>query len=233
MKAILLAAGLGTRLGSLTNKTPKCLLPIGGVPLLGHWLRLLEQCGVSEALVNLHHHADSVRDYLSTVKTTVHVTTFFEPELLGSAGTIRAVWDFVASEEDFFIIYADNLAILDLARLWAFHERMKQPLLSAVAYPTDEPRRCGILELADDGRVVSFEEKPECPRSNSANAGIHVANGKLWEWLPETTPADFGFHVLPRLVGRMYGYVTDEYIQDIGTPESYVRAQQAWETREH
>ncbi|HEY3295953.1 MAG TPA: nucleotidyltransferase family protein [bacterium] len=225
MKAIVLAAGVGSRLGVLTQKTPKCLLPVGCKPLLDYWFDSLSRAGVDDVLINLHHHADQVREHLAARDLTLHVETLFEPVLLGSAGTIRRAWDFVAGEESFFIVYADNFSRVDLSRLLAFHRAKQNPLLTLVAYPTDEPRRCGILELDGDGRVLSFEEKPTEPRSNFANSGIHVASAGLLEYLPETTPADLGFHVLPRLVGRMFGYVTDEYIQDIGTMETYERVQ--------
>jgi len=228
MKAFLLAAGLGTRLGELTRETPKCLLPIAGEPLLGHWIHSLGESGVTEILVNLHHHADQVRAYLSRFQT-IHIECFHEPELLGSAGTLASAWKFVENEENFLIIYADNYARVDLNRLRRFHEEKGNPVLTVLAYKTDQPSRCGILELAQDGRVLSFEEKPKSPKSNLANAGIHAASSALREFLPSHKPADLGFHVLPKLVGKMCGYVTDEYIQDIGTPEAYSAAQRAAE----
>lgn len=224
MKAFLLAAGLGTRLGVLTRDTPKCLLPIAGKPLLQHWFDTLACAGVTDVLLNLHHHADKVRNYVAHSGTTLNVELFYESQLLGSAGTIRDAWEFVGDSESFFIVYADNFAKVDIRRLAQFHQAQGQPILTVLAYPTDEPQRCGILELDDTQRVVSFEEKPLKPRSNFANAGIHIAGCRLREFLPDRTPADLGFHVLPRLVGRMYGYITDEYIQDIGTPEAYAKA---------
>jgi mannose-1-phosphate guanylyltransferase len=226
MKAFLLAAGVGSRLGELTQKTPKCLLPIGGRPLLDYWFDALIEAGVSDVLINLHHLPEQVEAYLASRSGGPVVRTFYEPVLLGSAGTLRSAWDFVQQDENFLIIYADNFARVDLRRVIRFHEQKKHPVLTLVAYPTDEPQRCGILELDGDGRVVSFEEKPQQPKSNLANAGLHVANRKLWEFLPEKSPADLGFDVLPKLVGQMYGYVTDEYIQDIGTPQTYARVQQ-------
>jgi mannose-1-phosphate guanylyltransferase len=225
VKAILLAAGIGSRLGELTRKTPKCLLPVGGRPLLDYWFDALAKAGVDEALINLHHHPDQVRGYLMARPANIRVQTLYEAELLGSAGTIRRAWDFVAREENFFIVYADNFSRVDLSRLLRFHLGRNNPPLTLVAYPTDEPQRCGIIELDDEGRVVSFEEKPAQPKSNFANSGIHVAGPGLYDYLPESVPADLGFHVLPKLVGKMYGYVTDEYIQDIGTPETYDRVQ--------
>jgi len=227
MKAFLLAAGLGTRLGELTQRTPKCLLPIVGRPLLDYWFDALEQVGVTDVLVNLHHLADQVRGYLAGRATPIRITPFFESHLLGSAGTIRAAWDFVGDDDNFFIIYADNFARVDLRRLRDFHEAKNHPILTLVAYPTDEPQRCGIVELDSDGRVLSFEEKPARPKSRYANAGLHVAHRALFDFLPTTVPGDLGYHVLPQLVSRMFAYVTDEYIQDIGTPEAYAQAQQA------
>lgn len=231
MKAILLAAGLGTRLGDLTKHTPKCLLPIAGRPLLDYWFDAMEAAGVTDALINLHHHADAVESYLKATATSIRVRTFYEPALLGSAGTLKAVWDFVADGRDFFIIYADNYAKVDLRRLAVFHAEHYRPVLTLLAYPTDEPQRCGIVELDAGDRVVSFEEKPAHPRSHFANAGIHVASQALYDYLPEKVPADLGFDVLPRLIGKMAGYVTNEYIQDIGTPETYERAQRAANAR--
>ena len=233
MKAIVLAAGVGSRLGALTETTPKCLLPVGGRPLLDYWFDALAGAGVNHALINLHHHADQVRAYLQARTQGIRVETLFEPDLLGSAGTVRRAWDFVSGDEDFFIVYADNFSTVDLDRLHAFHRSKGNPCLTLVAYPTDEPHRCGIVELDDDGRVVSFEEKPAHPKSNFANSGIHVAGAGLYDYLPDHAPADLGFHVLPRLVGKMYGYVTDEYVQDIGTPETYNRVQRLFEGGPH
>jgi len=232
VKAFLLAAGLGTRLGELTRSTPKCLLPLAGRPLLDYWFDSLEQAGVTDVLLNVHHLADQVRDYVLRKKTSLMVRIFFESELLGSAGTIRQAWDFVEGEKSFFIVYADNFARVDLRRLYAFHERHAYPLLTLVGYSTDEPQRCGILELDSDDKVISFEEKPSQPKSNIANAGLHVAGAGLYDYLPGKYPADLGFHVLPRLTGQMCGYVTDEYIQDIGTPETYERARRMAEKKE-
>jgi mannose-1-phosphate guanylyltransferase len=225
MKAFLLAAGVGSRLGALTARTPKCLLPVGGRPLLNYWFDAFQKVGVDEVLINLHHHPDSVRSYLASLSTGCRVLTFYEDTLLGSAGTIRAAWDFVADDDFFFIVYADNYAEVDLRRLLAFHLEKQNPPLTLVAYPTDEPSRCGILELDRNGLVVTFEEKPAHPRSNFANAGIHVASRDVRDFLPDSVPADLGFHVLPALVGKMYGYVTQEYVQDIGTPVAYEKVQ--------
>jgi mannose-1-phosphate guanylyltransferase len=225
LKAVVLAAGVGSRLGELTARTPKCLLPVARRPLLDYWFESLRAAGVTELFINLHHLPEQVEAYLREQQWGVKAKPFFEPELLGSAGTLRAAREFIGSDEEFLIIYADNFARVDLSRLLEFHRNRGNPCLTLVAYPTDRPSECGILDLAPDGRVVSFEEKPAVPRSKLANSGIHVAGLELFDYLPATTPADIGFHVLPKLVGKMYGYATNETIIDIGTPEKYEAAQ--------
>lgn len=225
MKAVVLAAGIGSRLGELTKNTPKCLLPVQNRPVLDYWFEALQAAGVTDVFINLHHLPDQVKDYLHSQQWGIKTVPFHEPELLGSAGTLQQARDFVGDDDEFFIIYADNFARLDLRRLLIFHRSRARSILTLVAYPTKYPERCGILELDEAGRVLSFEEKPAQPKTNLANSGIHVASTKLFSRLPEHIPADIGFHVLPRLVGEMYGYVTDETIIDIGTPESYQLAQ--------
>ena len=157
LRAFLLAAGVGSRLGELTKTTPKCLLPIGGRPLLDFWFDAFAAAGVIQVLINLHHHADQVRQYLNGKSREFRITTLFEKSLLGSAGTIRRAWDFVGDDENFLIVYADNFAEVDLRRLISFHRLKENPVLSAVAYTTNEPQRCGILELDSEPHSRSLQ----------------------------------------------------------------------------
>lgn len=230
MKALVLAAGVGSRLGELTRNRAKCMLPIAGRPLLDYWCEMLAQAGVEDVYINTHHCAEQVREFIVTRPRGLRFQEGYEPVLLGSAGTLRRAHDFFKGDDRFLIIYADNYAEMDLRRLVAFHDAKHRPPLVLVSYPTDQPQSCGILELDSDGRVISFEEKPAHPKSNFANSGIHVATPELFQWVPEQAPSDIGFQVLPQLVGKMYGYVTNEFIQDIGTPAAYDTVR-AWRER--
>src|ERR1051326_2417212 len=109
MKAFLLAAGLGTRLRPLTDTTPKCLLPVQGVPMLAIWLDLCHRHGIDELLIHAHAHGEQVREYLAAHRNGVKTTVVDEPVLLGSAGTIVANRKWVEGERCFWIIYADVL----------------------------------------------------------------------------------------------------------------------------
>ena len=114
MKAFLLAAGKGTRLTPLTETTPKCLLPVGGVPLLSIWLELCRRHGIEEVLINVHAHPDAIREYLACNQNGIRVRLFQEPILLGSAGTIAANREWVAHESWFWILYADVLTNMNI-----------------------------------------------------------------------------------------------------------------------
>jgi mannose-1-phosphate guanylyltransferase len=220
MKAFLLAAGLGTRLKPLTDSIPKCLVPINGRPLLQYWLDICERGGITEALINTHHHPDRVMDFLRRYKGKVKITASYEKDLLGSGGTILKNREFVAGDDPFLIIYADNFSTLDLRRFRDFHSCHKT-LCTLAVYESKRPETGGVVELDPKGNVVSFEEKPKTPRSNLISSGIFITTNRIFDYFPEKDSIDFGYDVLPRLVGNMVAYVMKEFIQDIGTPESY------------
>jgi mannose-1-phosphate guanylyltransferase len=231
MKAFLLAAGEGRRLRPMTDRIPKCLVPIGGTPLLGIWLRLLESQGVTGALVNTHHLAGEVDTFLRSWPTSMDVVTVHEPRLLGSAGTVLANRDFVSGQEPFLVIYADNLSAMDVRKMARFHAGRTEPLTIGVV-PTDRPQEKGTVVVDEDGRIVAFDEKVEHPRSNLSNAGVYAASDGLFDDLAAARTSevlDFGYDVLPRMVPRLSAYRIHEYMVDIGTPEAYARAQVAWQ----
>jgi mannose-1-phosphate guanylyltransferase len=227
MKAFILAAGEGTRLRPITDRTPKCLVPIRGTPMLEIWLRLCRDAGIDEILVNLHAHAESVRDFLERNHFGMKIDVVEEPVLLGSAGTLRANQEWVAGEEFFWIFYADVLNRVDLSTMMALHTQHK-PAATLGVYEVADPRRCGIVSMRPDGVIDGFVEKPENPSGNLAFSGLMIGTKRVLEVIPDKMPADIGFHVLPRLVGQMLAFPIDTYLLDIGTLENYQKAQQTW-----
>ena len=223
MKAIILAAGLGARLRPLTATVPKCLVPIGGVPLLEIWLRECERAGVEGVLVNTHHLAGCVEEFVAA-RRGVPVQLAYEPALLGSAGTIAANWDFVDGEESFLVVYADNLTTFPLADLIAFHARHTQ-IASVALFRSSNPSACGIVEMRADGLITGFQEKPAHPPGNLANAGLYVFRREVRQFLPAEVPADVGRSLMPALAGRSMGLPIRGYFIDIGTLENYYSAQ--------
>jgi len=227
VKAFLLAAGHGSRLRPLTDRIPKCLAPIRGIPILSIWLEICHRSGVDEVLLNLHHHTQAVKDFLSQTPGDIRVRLFEEPVLLGSAGTLRANRAWVELEPSFWVFYADVLTTANLARMADFHRR-HQGVATLGVCPVPDPRRSGIVVVDGKGVVVQFIEKPQNPPGNLAFGGILLARPELLESIPDQMPADLGHDVLPRLANRMFAHLITEYHLDVGTPESYAAAQRDW-----
>lgn len=225
VKAMVLAAGLGTRLQPITDATPKCLVPIAGRPLLDYWVDGLVAAGVEEARVNTHHLADRVRAYLDGVVRSgrLRAVEAYEPTLLGSAGTIASNGDLADDAEAIFIVYADNFSDVDLPAMLAFHRGHGDPF-TMLLFRASDPKACGIAELDDDGRVTSFEEKPSDPKGDLANAGVYVVSADAYREIAALGAFDIGFEVLPRFVGRMRGYPGAGYHIDVGTHQALARA---------
>jgi len=227
LKAFLLAAGEGTRLRPLTDTVPKCLLPIRGVPMLQIWLQTCQDFGISEVLINLHAHAESVRRYLQQSANGIRFRIAEEPELLGSAGTLRANRDWVASEECFWVFYADVLHCADLRNMLKVHQQ-RRPAATLGVYRVPDPGRCGIVTAGKDGTVREFVEKPQNPTSDLAFSGLMIGTPELLDVIPDRKPADIGFHVFPQLTGRMLAFPINDYLIDVGTIENYLVAQETW-----
>ncbi|OXM74133.1 MULTISPECIES: nucleotidyltransferase family protein [Amycolatopsis] len=229
MKAFLLAAGLGTRLRPLTDHTPKCLVEIGGRPMLDIWLDALAAAGVDEVLVNLHHLAPLVRAHLAVRRGGPVVHTVEEPELLGSAGTLWANRSFVAGEDMFLALNADNLTDFDPRVLIDAH-RTGGTIATLSVFHAPDPTRCGILTVSG-GLVTGFTEKPATPSGDLANAGMYAFSPAVLD-LIGPPPADIGYHLLPKLVGHARVVsLGDAWFLDIGTPAALDRARDEWQGR--
>lgn len=228
MKAFLLAAGHGSRLRPLTDALPKCLLPIRGVPLLEIWLETCRRFGIAEVLINVHSHADAVEEFLNRHQPTApKVQVIREKELLGSAGTLEVNRGWVEDEDLFWVFYADVLNRANLGAMLQLH-RSRRPAATLGVYKVAEPERCGVVEVMEDGTIREFIEKPKNPCSNLAFSGILIGTPVLLKTISPHKPADIGFDVLPKLVGKMVAYSINDYLIDIGTATNYQKAQATW-----
>ena len=225
MRALLLAAGLGTRLAPITNKIPKCLVPINGRPLLEIWIEKLVDIGISEIVINTHYLADQVESFINTNKFRNRICLKYEPTLLGTAGTLLSCLPFFCGN-DAIIIHADNFCQENLRGLIQAHmNRPDKCLMTMLAFRTDKPSQCGIIEVNDEGVVISFHEKAVSPPGNLANGAIYLLSADFIENLrkSEFKFQDFSTEVIPGYLGKIYAYETFETFLDIGTPENYMK----------
>jgi len=230
MKAFLLAAGTGSRLRPITVTTPKCMLIIDDKPLLDIWLDALADAGVDEVLVNLHHLPDVVRNHVAARSIGPSVRLVFEPELLGSAGTLAANRCWVAGEEMFLACNADNLTDFDLRSLAERH-RETGAIATLTVFHSERPATGGVVELDSLGTVIGFQEKPSEPASDLTNAGMYAFHPSVLERIAGAPPVDIGHHLLPRLVGQATAMPVEGYFRDVGTIDDYRRAREEWPAR--
>ena len=230
MKAFLLAAGVGSRLRPVTDTIPKCMVTFDDRPLLDIWLDAFDRAGVTEVLVNLHHLPHVVREHVASRTGSPAVRLVFEPELLGSAGTLLANRDWVASEGSFLVCNADNLTDFDLRLLVEAHAG-HDAIATLTVFHSDRPWTGGVVETDGAGRVTGFTEKPAEPVSDLVNAGMYAFRPRVLDEIDGALPRDIGFDLLPRLVGRAYAVLVDGYFRDIGTVDAYQRAGQEWPVR--
>jgi mannose-1-phosphate guanylyltransferase len=222
MRALLLAAGMGTRLRPLTDCIPKCLIDIGGRPLLGYWLQLLVAAGISEVVINTHYMADRVRDYVAGQDHPLKLTLVHEDVLLGTGGTLlanRALF----FDEPVMLVHADNLSLFEPARFMAhFDSRPKGAEITMMTFCTDSPRSCGIVDVDPDGIVRALYEKSPNPPGNLANAAVYIVAPDVVRFIATLGKAfvDFSTEVLPAYMGRINTFHNDVYHRDIGTVES-------------
>jgi mannose-1-phosphate guanylyltransferase len=230
MKAFLLAAGTGSRLRPITETIPKCMLTIDDKPLLDIWLDAFADSGVDEVLVNLHHLPDVVRSHVAERTGPPAIRLVFEPDLLGSAGTLAANRSWVAGEDMFLACNADNLTDFDLSSLVDRH-RANKTIATLAVFHSQRPSTGGVVELDAGDTVVGFQEKPSHPVSDLINAGIYAFHPSVLDKIGGLPPVDIGYHLLPGLVGHAKAMTVDGYFRDVGTIDDYRLARKEWPAR--
>ncbi len=226
MKAILLAAGFGTRLRPLTEKIPKCLVPIKGKPLLQIWLERLQEAGINSFLINTHYLPEKVLNFINISEYREKVTLVYESMLLGTAGTLLKNIQFF-NGEDGMLIHADNYCLANLDEFINKHNhRPAGCLITMMTFRTDNPSSCGIVELNHEGIVVGFHEKVKSPPGNHANGAVYILSAEILSIIEKKfeLAKDFSNDIIPYFLGKIYTYETKEIFIDIGTPETYVTA---------
>tara|TARA_S200000501_G_C20836066_1_gene749422 strand:+ start:1055 stop:1765 length:711 start_codon:yes stop_codon:yes gene_type:complete len=227
LKAILLSAGIGSRLMPLTKDKPKCLMRIGNKPLLGIWLDKLKDLGCTDVLINTHYHAEQVNEFLNHYKSkSIKINVVHEEVLMGTAGTLLKNKNFV--DDNTLLIHADNFTSCNLKGLIKAHNKKnKTCLITMLTFTTNKPSSCGVVLVDSKGIVEEFHEKVKNPPSNLANGAIYVIDKDFISWLvsKKNNPFDFSNDVLPHLTGKIQTWLTDEFFIDIGTPDSLKTAQ--------
>jgi mannose-1-phosphate guanylyltransferase len=230
LKALLLAAGLGTRLRPITNTIPKCLVPIHGRPLLDYWFELLFQHGIERALVNTHYFASEVESFIRQSVWRDQLTTVYERQLLGTGGTVLDNGEWFGNEA-FMVVHADNLSRFNVQNFIAAHRRRPPAAaMTMMTFDTDAPQSCGIVETDADGVVQRFHEKSPNPPGTRANGAVYIFQPEVIDFLRATGRSiiDLSTEVIPAFLGRIATYHNTDYHRDIGTVESLAKAEREY-----
>lgn len=227
MRALLLAAGLGTRLRPVTDKVPKCLVPIHGRPLLDYWLETLFEGAIEAVLINTHYLADAVADHVARSPWKDRISLAFESELLGTGGTVVANRGFFQDRAG-LVAHADNLTDMDVKAFKACHAARPEGVAMTMAlFRTDAPETCGIVSLDKRGLVQEFHEKVPDPPGNLANGAVYIFEPEVIDFMAslDTKNLDLSTQVIPNFLRRMLGFEIAGYHRDIGSLKSLEMAQ--------
>jgi NDP-sugar pyrophosphorylase family protein len=223
MKAIVLAAGYGTRLSPLSNYLPKPLIPVLGKPLLQHILSRLKKSGITDFGVNMHHHADLMRQFIEAQEPGVNISLSYEPQILGVAGGIGAFRKFLADEHFFMIHNGDVLSTIPVDRMAAVY-REKRPLMAMVLH--DHPAYNNV-SVAADGTICDLRDtlRPSRAAQKLAYTGIAFMDARMLDYIPAQGPADLVpvcLDIIREGRFRIDALVVEGHAwRDVGTVQSY------------
>ena len=227
MNAVILAAGKGSRLGSLTEAIPKPLIEFNGKTLLQHNIELCQRHGILRLFINTHHLAEKITTSFGDGSAFgVHITYSYEPELLGTSG---ALWNFRQYLQDgpFYVLYGDNVSKYDLTLLQDLFAR--HDCMGVIAFHhREDVSSSGVAEFDEDQRIVRFIEKPKQGETLShwVNAGIYLLHPRIFDYIPAGF-SDFAQDVFPLLLARnipLYGICQKAEVRAFDTPEMYNRS---------
>lgn len=227
MQVMLLAAGRWTRLGELGKSRPKVLVEIGGKPLLAHQFEYLARQGVDRVVVNAHHLAEQILDFVGNTPAPFPVDVVVERELLGTAGGLRNALPYFRPERPIVVMNGDTLQSASLCRLLKAHLRTGAAATIGATWLEDTTGK-GVIEVDGEMRVTGFEEKPAQPRPGLANAGLYAIERELATLIPREVFFDFAHDLFPLALDVEADLRVHELggkFADIGTPESLAAAQ--------
>lgn len=229
MKAVVMAGGEGTRLRPMTSSMPKPLLPVVNRPIMEHVLRLLKRHGLNETVVTVQFLASLVKNYFGDGEELgMELTYANEEKPLGTAGSVKNAEE-ALKDDTFLVISGDALTDFDLTDLINFHKE-KGAMVTVCLTRVPNPLEFGITIVDEEGKVERFLEKPTWGQvfSDTVNTGIYVMEPEVFDYVEADVSVDWSGDVFPQLMKEgkpVFGYIAEGYWEDVGTHESYVKAQ--------
>jgi len=241
LKALILAGGFGTRLRPLSCTRPKLLFPIANRPLLDLTLERLAASGVDEAVLAVNFMADILETHCGTTKYGIRLhysrdmpltskATRSSQGALGTGGPVKQAQQLLAAKEPFLVLNGDILTDADYSRIVEDHEKNKGVATIALRQ-VEDPRRYGVVEVAREGHIIQFSEKPSRGATGKlVNAGLYVFDPRIFDYIPTGKRCSLEREVFPKLSAerQLFGHEIKGLWIDVGKPEDYIRANQLW-----
>lgn len=225
MKVVIIAGGQGTRIASVNSEIPKAMIPVCGKPIIEHEVELCKRYGFTDFLFIIGYMGDQISSIFGDgSKWGVNIEYYQETQPLGTAGALGYLKDELT--EDFFVFYGDTIVDFDMSAMLKYHQEKKADA-TLFLHPNDHPYDSDLVELDAEGRVLRFDNKPhpdDFVSKNIVNAALFIFSPKILTLIEVGVKSHIEKNVLPKCLAagmNLFGYISFEYIKDMGTPERY------------
>ncbi len=231
IKAMVMSAGVGSRLDPLTKVVPKPLVPVANKPVMDILFEKLVSIGVKDVICNTYYLADKIIKRYEHNNLGINFNYIKEDNLSGTAGGVKKCQFFFDKEAPFLVLSADGLSNADLEKGIDIHKKSNAiATIGIKKIPLEEVSHFGVVVTDDKGFITEFQEKPsvEDAKSTFINTGIYIFDYKIFDYIPENTFYDFAKNVFPKLLKKhaINTFPVEEYWTDIGTIEQYKQSSQ-------
>jgi histidinol-phosphate phosphatase family protein len=226
MKVVITAGGKGTRIRSIAEEIPKAMIPVSGKPILEHQITLARRYGYTDFLLLTGYFGDKIKDYFGDgSRWGVSIDYYQETHSLGTAGAFASVKEKLTS--DFWVFYGDTVMDFDMEKMREFHLSHHADA-TLFLHPNDHPYDSDLVDIDNDSRISTLYPKPHgnACRRNLVNAALYIFSPSMLNYIGKDEKSDFGKNIFPAALetgANMFGYVSAEYIRDMGTPDRYER----------
>lgn len=225
MKVVIIAGGKGTRIASINSEIPKAMISVNGKPVLEYQIELAKRYGYVDIWLVIGHLGDKIRRYFNDgSQWGVNIHYYEENMPLGTAGALADLKEVM--DDDFFVFYGDTVMDIALDQMYDFH-RQHGADATLLLHPNDHPNDSDLVELGEGDEILCFYPKPHSELftyRNLVNAALYILSPSIISNVPKGEKSDFGKHVFPKALKaglKIYGYISPEYIKDMGTPDRY------------
>lgn len=227
MQAIIIAGGKGTRISSITTKIPKLLLPLRDKTLLDHIVSYLKKNGCDSIIICIGHLGDKIKEHIERKDYGIPIKLSIESKPLGTAGPLHLIKNLL--ENEFFILFGDIYSTINLRKMLSFHKQ-RDADATLLLHTSDHPQDSMVVTIDKKNRLLKFIEKPGRnwkKYGNLTKSSIYIMKKSVLNFITKDKKVDFDdiFPTMQKSEKKLFGYITEEYLKDIGTPQRYKEVQ--------